>query len=208
MCYGVPVLQLRAFVSHAAVRNYLTSFTCTFLSPLRVTFVVVKDRSKLDEPCVTDSCSICSGSSTGTLYFGSPADLPYVSAFVKTEKMFTHQLACYQTGCHLMTISLSVVTTHLTVSKISHRYRGRPATAEKENILYLCESSQNSPTMYVFMLKITVSLEHAAPIFRVGVTSVYQLYYNVKTVSITDTLWTKCKFIIDGAGGNYNYHRI
>jgi len=57
------------------------------------------------------------------------------------------------------------------------------------------------------MLKMKVSLEHAA-IFRVGVTSVYQLYYNVTTVLITDTLWTKCRFIIVGAGGNYSYHRI
>jgi hypothetical protein len=39
----------------------------------------------------------------------------------------------------------------------------------------LCESSQDSPTMYVFMLNITVSLDHAAPIFRLGVTSVFHL---------------------------------
>ena len=71
------------------------SFTCTSLSPLMVAFVAVKDSPKLDDPCVTDSCSICSGSSTGTLYFGSPADLPYVSAFIMTETLITHQLTCY-----------------------------------------------------------------------------------------------------------------
>ena len=142
------------------------SFTCTFLSPLMVRLVVVIDSPNLDEPCDIDSSSIWSGSSTGTLYFGSPAELPYVSAFVKTERMFSHQLACYQTGCHLLTHSFSVVITLLTLST---------ATAEKENILYLCESSQDSPTMYVFMLNITVSLDHAAPIFRLGVTSVFHL---------------------------------
>jgi len=71
------------------------SFTCTSLSPLRIRFVAVKDSPKLDEPCVTDNCSIRSGSSTGTLYFGSPVDLPYISAFVKSDILFTHQLTCY-----------------------------------------------------------------------------------------------------------------
>jgi hypothetical protein len=70
------------------------SFTCTFLIPLMVAFVAVKDSPKFDEPCVTDSCSICSGSRIGTLYFGSPAELPYVSVFIKTETLFIHQLTC------------------------------------------------------------------------------------------------------------------
>jgi len=104
------------------------SFTCTFLSPLMVRFVAVKDSPKLDEPCVTDSFSMRSGSSTGTLYFGSPAELPYISAFVKTDLLFIHQLTCYQTGCHLLTYSPSVVSTHLTVSTNCHHYRGRPIT--------------------------------------------------------------------------------
>jgi hypothetical protein len=85
------VLLLRDAVSHAAVRSYLMSFTCAFLSPLMITFVAVKDSPKVGEPCVTDSCSICSGSSIGTLYFGSPAELPYVSAFMKTDILCTHQ---------------------------------------------------------------------------------------------------------------------
>jgi len=78
------------------------SFTCTFLSPLMVAFLAVKDSPKLDEPCVTDSSSICRGFSIGTLYFGSPAELPYVSALIKTDILFTHQLTCYQIGCHLL----------------------------------------------------------------------------------------------------------
>jgi len=70
------------------------SFTCTFLSPLMATFLAVKDSPMVDEPCVIDSCSICIGSSIGTLYFGSPAELTYVSALIKTEILFTHQLTC------------------------------------------------------------------------------------------------------------------
>jgi hypothetical protein len=66
------------------VSSYLMSFTCTFLSPVMVRFVAVKDSPTFDEPCENDSCSICSGSSIGTLYFGSPADLAYVSVFIKT----------------------------------------------------------------------------------------------------------------------------
>ena len=73
------------------------SFTCTFLSPLMVAFLAVKDSPKLGEPCVTDSCSICSGSSSGTLYFGSPAELPYVSALIRTEILFTNQLTHWHT---------------------------------------------------------------------------------------------------------------
>jgi hypothetical protein len=53
-----------------------------------------------------------SGSSIGTLYFGSPAELQYVSAFIKTEILRTHKLTCYQTGCHLLIHSPSVDTTH------------------------------------------------------------------------------------------------
>ena len=109
-------------MSHASLKSYLMSFTCTFLSPLKVRFVAVKDSPKLDEPCDNDSSSICSGSSIGTLYFGSPAELPYVSAFIKREQMFTHQFTSYQPGCHLLTHSPSVVTTHLTVSPIFHHY--------------------------------------------------------------------------------------
>jgi hypothetical protein len=88
------------------------SFTCVFLSPFKVTFVAVKDSPMLDEPCVTDSGSIFSGSSIGTLYFGSPAELQYVSAFMKTEILCTHQLTCYHTACHLLIHSPSVDTTH------------------------------------------------------------------------------------------------
>ena len=103
---------LRYCVSYVAVRSYLMSFTCTFLSPLMVAFLAVKDSPKLDEPCVTDSSSICSGSSIGTLYFGSPAELPYVSALINTEILCTQQLTCYQIGCHLSIHSPSVDTTH------------------------------------------------------------------------------------------------
>jgi hypothetical protein len=46
------------------------------------------------------------------LYFGSPAELPYVSALTRTEILFTNQLICYQIGCHLLTHSPSVDTTH------------------------------------------------------------------------------------------------
>jgi hypothetical protein len=99
---GVPVLLLRDAVSHAAVKSYLMSFTCAFLSPLTVMFVAVKDSPKLDEPCDNDSSSIWSGSSIGTLYFGSPAELPYVSVFIKAAILFAHQLTCYHTGSHLL----------------------------------------------------------------------------------------------------------
>jgi len=68
------------------------SFTCAFLSPVRLMFVAVRVSPKLDELCENDSSSIRSGSSTGTLYFGSPAELTYVSAIIKTEKLFIHQL--------------------------------------------------------------------------------------------------------------------
>ena len=115
---------------------YLMSFTCAFLSPLMVRFVAVKDSPKLDEPCVTDSSSIKSGSSTGTLYFGSPAELPYVSAFIKTDILFLHELTCYQTGCHLLTYSYSVVSTHVTVSTNCHNYRGRLLLQRK--IIHIC----------------------------------------------------------------------
>jgi hypothetical protein len=125
------------------------SFTSTFFSPLMVAFVAVKDSPKFDEPCDNDSSSICSGSSIGTLYFGSPAELTYVSAFIKTEIFFTHQLTCYQTGCHLLTHSPSVITTQRTVSTICHQYKGRPVTSGKENNPYLCDSRLDSATMYV-----------------------------------------------------------
>ena len=69
------------------------SFTCTSLSPVTVRFVAVKDSPKFDEPCDNDSSSISSGSSTGTLYFGSPAELPYVSAFIKKEILFINILS-------------------------------------------------------------------------------------------------------------------
>jgi hypothetical protein len=49
----------------------------------------------LDIPGGIDSCSTSSGSSDGTLYFGSPAELTYVSAVIKTETLITHQLTCY-----------------------------------------------------------------------------------------------------------------
>ena len=104
------------------MKSYLMSFTCTSLSPVTVRFVAVKDSPMLDEPRDIDSSSICSGSSIGTLYFGSPAELPYVSAFIKREQMFTHQLTSYQPGCHLLTHSPFVVTSHLTVSPIFHHY--------------------------------------------------------------------------------------
>ena len=111
-------------------------FNCKFLSPVAVMFVAVKFSPKFDEPCVTDSCSIWSGSSTGTLYFGSPAELPYVSAIIKTDILFTLQLTCYQTGCHLLTYSPSVVATHLTVSTNCHQYRGRLLLERK--IIHIC----------------------------------------------------------------------
>jgi len=109
---GESVLWLRDAVSYATVRSYLISFTCTFLSPMMVPFLAVKDSPKLDETCVTDSSSTRSGSIIGTLYFGSPAELPYVSALIKTEVLCTHQLTCYQIGCHLLIHSPSVDTTH------------------------------------------------------------------------------------------------
>jgi len=94
------------------VRSYLISFTCTLLNPMMVRFVAAKDSPKLDEPCVNVSCSICSGSSIGTLCFGSPAELSYVSALINTEILCTQQLTCYQIGCHLSIHSPSVDTTH------------------------------------------------------------------------------------------------
>ena len=129
------------------VRIYLMSFTCTFFSPLTVAFVALKDSPKFDLPCNNDSSSIWSGSSIGTLYFGSPAELQYVSAFIKTEILIIRQLTYHQTGCHLLIYSLSVVTTHLTVSTIFHHYKGRPVTAGKENDLYLCDSCLYSTAM-------------------------------------------------------------
>ena len=123
------------------------SFNSAFFSPLTVRFVAVRDSPKFEEPCDKDSSSICSGSSAGTLYFGSPENLTYVSAFIKTELSFTYQLTCYQTGCHLLTYSPSVVTTRLTVSTNCHHYRGRPVTAEKENNPYLCDSRLDAATM-------------------------------------------------------------
>ena len=123
------------------------SFTCTFFSPRTVIFVAVKDSPKFDEPCDNDSSSIWSGSSIGTLYFGSPVELPYVSAFIKMGILIIRQLACHQPGCHHLTHSPSVVSTHLTVSTIFHHYKGRPVTAEKENDLYLCDSCLNSAAM-------------------------------------------------------------
>ena len=109
-------------VCQTAVRIYLMSFNSAFFSPLTVRFVAVRDSPKFEEPCDKDSSSICSGSSAGTLYFGSPENLIYVSAFIKTELSFTYQLTCYQTGCHLLTYSPSVVTTRLTVSTNCHHY--------------------------------------------------------------------------------------
>jgi len=123
------------------------SFTCTFFSPLTVRFVAVKDSPKLDEPCDNDSSSIWSGSSIGTLYFGSPVELPYVSAFIKMGILIIRQLACHQTGCHHLTHSPSVVSTHLTVSTIFHHYKGRPVTAGKEKYGNLCESRLDSAAM-------------------------------------------------------------
>jgi len=100
------------------------SFTCTFFSPRTVRFVAVKDSPKFDVPCDNDSSSIRSGSTTGTLYFGSPAELPYVSAFIKMEILIIRQLTCHQTGRHLLTHSHSLVTTHRTVSTIFHQFKG------------------------------------------------------------------------------------
>jgi hypothetical protein len=113
-----------------------------------------------------------SGSSTGTLYFRSPAELPYVSAITKTYILFTHQLTCYQTGCHLLTYSPSVVATHLTVSTNCHQYRGR-LLMERE-ILHICVTAVCILNPYTFFrLMIVVSLEHAVTIFRVQVTAVW-----------------------------------
>jgi hypothetical protein len=98
VCWGVPVLQLRDTVSHVALRRYLISFTCTFLSPLTVRFLTVKDNPIFDEFCDNENSSILSGSRIGTPYFGSPAKLPYVSAFIKTKILFIHQLTFYQSG--------------------------------------------------------------------------------------------------------------
>ena len=123
------------------------SFTCTFFSPLTVAFVAVKDSPKFDVPCDNDSSSIRSGSTTGTLYFGSPAELPYVSAFIKTEILIIRQLTCHQTGRHLLTHSHSLVTTHRTVSTIFHHYKGRPVNAGKENNPCLCDSRLDSTSM-------------------------------------------------------------
>jgi hypothetical protein len=108
----VPVLRLRDGVSYVAVSSYLVSFTLISLNPMAVRFVAVKDSPKLDEPCVIDIRWMYSGSSIGILYFGSPAELPYVSAFITMEILCTHKLTCYQNGCHLLTHSPSVDTTH------------------------------------------------------------------------------------------------
>ena len=75
-------------------------------------FVAVRDSPKLDEPSVNDTSSTCSGSCFGTLYFGSPTELTYVSALINTEILFTNQLTCYQIGGHLLTHSPSVDTSH------------------------------------------------------------------------------------------------
>ena len=81
------------------------SFTCTFFSPVTVMFVAVKDSPKLGEPCVTDSCSTRSGSRTGTLYFGSPAELPCIRVLIKTDVLFIHQLIRY--GIHVIFRTIS-----------------------------------------------------------------------------------------------------
>ena len=60
------------------------SFTWTSLSPAMIKFLAVNDSPKLEEPCVSDISSISRGSSGGTLYFGSPAELPYVIACITT----------------------------------------------------------------------------------------------------------------------------
>ena len=135
-------------LSDAAVVTYLTSFNCTFLSPVRVMFVAVKDSPKFDEPCVTVICSMWSGSITGTLYFGSPAELAYVSAIIKTDTIFTHQLTCYHTGCHLLTYSPPVVATHFTVRTNCHQ-RQRQVTDGNENNPYFCDRLY-SRTIYLF----------------------------------------------------------
>jgi len=108
------------------------SFTCTFLCPMMVRFVAVEDSPKLDEPCVNDSCSICSGSSDGTLYFGSPAELPYVSALIRTEILCTHQLTCYQTGYRLSIHFSSVDTTHFVTMTEADRL------LLKRRIIHIC----------------------------------------------------------------------
>ena len=129
---GVSLLWLRDGVSYVAVRSYLMSFTCTFLCPMMVRFVAVEDSPKLDEPCVNDSCSICSGSSDGTLYFGSPAELPYVSALIRTEILCTHQLTCYQTGYRLSIHFSSVDTTHFVTMTEADRL------LLKRRIIHIC----------------------------------------------------------------------
>ena len=129
------------------MKIYLISFTCTFFSPQTVRFVAVKDSPKVDVPCDNDSSSISSGFSIGTLYFGSPAELQYISAFIKTEILIIRQLTCHQTGRHLLTHSHSVVTTHRTVSTIFHHYKCRPVTAGKENDPCLCDSRLDSTAM-------------------------------------------------------------
>jgi hypothetical protein len=106
------VLWVRDGVSHVAVRRYLISFTCISFSPLMVAFLAVKVSPMLDEPCVTDSSSTCSGSSFGTLYFGSPAELAYVSALIQTEILSSDLWTCHQTGCHILIHSPSVDTNH------------------------------------------------------------------------------------------------
>jgi hypothetical protein len=121
------------------------SFTCAFLSPLMVAFLAVKDSPMLDEPCVTDSCSICSGSSIGTLYFGSPAELPYVSALIKTGILFTHHLTFYQTASHLLTHSPSVVTTHFVTITDADRL------LLKRKIIHICVTDGRTlqPCMFI-----------------------------------------------------------
>ena len=131
------------------------SFTCTFLSPLMVAFLAVKDSPKLDEPCVTDSSSICSGSSIGTPYFGSPAELPYVSALIKTEVLCTHQLTCYQIGCHLLIHSPSVDTTHFVTITEADRL------LLKRKIIHICVTLAWILQRRMFQATIKVSLKHA-----------------------------------------------
>ena len=156
-------------MGHISVTIYLMSFTCAFLSPVRVMFVAVRDSPKLDEPCVTDSCSIWSGSITGTLYFGSPAELPYVSAFIKTDLLCVHQLTCYQIGWHFVTYSPSVFSSHLTLSTNCNHYRGRLLLESRTTHIYVTVAWILK--IYVFRLLILLSLQHAAPIIRVQVTS-------------------------------------
>jgi hypothetical protein len=71
--------------SGAAASSYLMSFTCALSSPPNVTFLAVKDSPKLEGPWCTDSSSIRRGAKEGTLYFGSPAELPYTIALINTN---------------------------------------------------------------------------------------------------------------------------